>query len=184
MRSRRAALAPAETAVAAAAVVGRLMELPVVADAGLVAAYRAVRGEIPLDALLEGERRNDFTLPRVVGDALEFVACFEGQRFAPGSFGIAEPAEGDVVALAAHDAVLVPVVAFDAGCHRLGQGGGFYDRALGSLRSGAEVSRPAAIGVAYSFQQVDEVPRDRWDVPLDAVVTDAGTVCAGRGMLA
>ena len=184
MRGRRAALAPAAIAAAGAAVVGRLMEMPVVAGAGRVAAYRAVRGEIPLDSLLEGERRDVFTLPRVVGDGLEFVACFEGQRFAPGPFGIAEPAEGDVVALAAHDAVLVPVVAFDGECHRLGQGGGFYDRALSSLRTGADGARPAAIGVAHAFQQVGEVPRDRWDVPLDAVVTDAGTAIAVCGMLA
>ena len=182
MRSRRAGLSPAAVAEAKAAVARRLESFPTVAGARRVAAYRAVRGEIPLDALLDGARREMYTLPRVVGDDLEFVAWFEGQSFAPGSFGIPEPVDGEVVAFAAHDAVLVPLTAFDGRCHRLGQGGGFYDRALASLPSGGP--RPAAIGVAYSFQQVADVPQDRWDVPLDAVATDAGIVIAGSGLLA
>ena len=182
MRSRRAQLSPAAVAEAGAAVARRLEELPAIAGARRVAAYRAVRGEIPLDRLLDGERREVFTVPRVVGDDLEFVAWCEGQSFERGSFGIPEPVDGEVVAFADHDAVLVPLIAFDGRCHRLGQGGGFYDRALASLPSGGP--RPAAIGVAYSFQQVAEVPQDRWDVPLDAVATDAGIVIAGGGLLA
>jgi len=161
-----------------------LEALPAVAGARRVAAYRAVRGEIPLDALLDGPRREAFTVPRVVGDDLEFVAWCEGQSFAPGSFGIPEPVDGEAVAFADHDAVLVPLTAFDGRCRRLGQGGGFYDRALASLPSGAATGRPAAIGVAYSFQQVARVPEDRWDVPLDAVATDAGIIIADRGLLA
>ncbi len=182
MRARRAGLDPAAVAAAGVAAAGRLASLPVIAGARRVAAYRAVRGEIPLDALLEGERRRVFTLPRVVGDDLEFVAWSEGQSFVRGSFGIPEPAGGEVVGLEEHDAVLVPLTAFDGQCHRVGQGGGFYDRALASLVPGAD--RPAAIGVAYSFQQVAEVPRDGWDVPLDAVVTDTGIVIAPGGLLA
>ena len=184
MRSRRARLSPAAAASAGAAVSRRLEALPAVAGARRVAAYRAVRGEIPLDALLVGPRREAFTVPRVVGDDLEFVAWCEGQSFAPGSFGIPEPVDGEAVAFADHDAVLVPLTAFDGRCRRLGQGGGFYDRALASLPSGAATGRPAAIGVAYSFQQVARVPEDRWDVPLDAVATDAGIVIADRGLLA
>ncbi len=184
MRSRRARLSPAAAASAGAAVSRRLEALPAVAGARRVAAYRAVRGEIPLDALLDGPRREAFTVPRVVGDDLEFVAWCEGQSFAPGSFGIPEPVDGEAVAFADHDAVLVPLTAFDGSCRRLGQGGGFYDRALASLPSGAGAVRAAAIGVAYSFQQVDRVPEDRWDVPLDAVATDTGIIIAGRGLLA
>ena len=184
MRGRRAGLDPAQAAAAGAETARRLMSLPVVAAARRVAAYRAVRGEIPLDALLEGEHRGIFTLPRVVGEDLEFVAWREGQSFKPGAFGIPEPADGAVVAFADHDAVLVPLVAFDEDCHRLGQGGGFYDRALAPLPSGAGAARPAAIGVAYSFQQVARVPRDSWDIALDAVVTDTGVLVAGGGLLA
>ena len=185
MRARRAGLDPKDAAAAGEAVARRLESLPVIAVARRVAAYRAVRGELPLDALLEGGRRAVFTLPRVVGEDLEFVAWSEGLTFAPGAFGIPEPVGGDPVAFADHDAVLVPLTAFDQLGHRLGQGGGFYDRAMASLppAAGGE-KRPAIVGVGYSFQQVDEVPVEPWDLPLDAVVTDVGIVVPEGGSLA
>lgn len=184
MRARRAGLDASQLAAAGAAVSRRLMSLREVATARRVAAYRAVRGEVPLDALLGGDRGAVFTVPRVVGDDLEFVACLEGQDLAAGSFGILEPVGGEAVALADHDVVLVPVVAFDSRCHRLGQGGGFYDRALASLGAGAEKGRPFTVGVAHWFQQVDEVPLEGWDVPLEAVVTDTDVVTAEMGLRA
>lgn len=182
MRTRRAGLSPAEVAAAGAAVLRRLQSLPAMTVARRVAAYRAVRGEIPLDGLLDGERRETLTLPRVVGDDLEFVAWHAGLTFQPGAFGIPEPVDGELVGFADHDVVLVPLTAFDGGCHRLGQGGGFYDRALAAVAPGA--ARPVTVGVAHSFQQVGEVPREPWDVPLDAVVTDTGVVVAAGGRLA
>ena len=108
MRARRAGLDPAELAAVSAAVVRRLQSLPAMVEARRVAAYRAVRGEIPLDGLLDGERRDTFTLPRVVGEDLEFVAWRDGWTFEPGAFGIPEPVGGEVVAFADHDVVLVP----------------------------------------------------------------------------
>ncbi len=182
MRARRAGLAPADVAAAGAAVARRLESLPAMAEARRVAAYRAVRGEIPLDGLLDGQRGEVFTLPRVAGDDLEFVAWRDGQSFEPGAFGIPEPVDGELVAFADHDVVLVPLTAFDGGCHRLGQGGGFYDRALASLPP--DSARPATVGVAYSFQRVARVPLDSWDMPLDAVVTETGVVVAEGGLLA
>ena len=183
MRARRAALVPQAAADASEALVQRLTSLPLLAGAERIAAYRAVRGEITLDALVDGERRAAFTLPRVVGPDLEFVARGDGQSFAPGSFGIPEPLDGEIVPFADHDVVLVPVVAFDEHCHRLGQGGGFYDRALASLPVPDSGRRPAIIGVAHWFQQVATVPREPWDLPLDAVVTDRGVTMADGGLL-
>lgn len=184
MRARRAGLSHAAVTEAGAAVARGLESMPAIAGARRVAAYRAVRGEIPLDELLEGDRRDVFTLPRVVGLDLEFVAWRENRSFTPGSFGIPEPADGEAVALADHDAVLVPLTAFDGRCNRVGQGGGFYDRALAALPSSPGTARPATIGVAHWFQQVDEIPIEPWDVPLDAIATDRGIIISDRGLLA
>ena len=89
------------------------------------------------------------------------------------------------MAFADHDAVLVPLTAFDGRCHRLGQGGGFYDRALASLPSGAGAPRPCGHrrGLLVPAGR-PTFPQDRWDVPLDAVATDAGIVIANGGLLA
>ena len=55
--------------------------------------------------------------------------------------------------------------------HRLGYGGGYYDRTLADLRAKGPVF---AIGVGYAFQEVDEVPADSIDQRVDAIATDAG----------
>ncbi len=65
--------------------------------------------------------------------------------------------------------VVTPLLAFDKTCYRLGQGGGFYDRTLTKLRYERDIT---AIGVAYSNQQVEYVPRGATDVQLDAVLTE------------
>ena len=191
MRRRRAGLAADVLAAASAGAVARLRALPVMRAARLVAAYRAVRGEISLDGLVDGPPPGRgpirYTLPRVRGQDLEMVVHRRDQAVEPGAFGIPEPVGGEVAALADHDVVLVPVVAFDADGYRVGQGKGFYDRALAPLGpgrpgpetepgGGPERPGPVLIGVAHSFQQVDEVPRHRWDAALDAVVTESGLV--------
>jgi 5-formyltetrahydrofolate cyclo-ligase len=51
-------------------------------------------------------------------------------------------------------------------------GGGFYDRSFAFKKGPGRRKKPVLIGIAYQFQQVDELPRQPWDVPLDAVVTD------------
>ncbi|MBM3548932.1 MAG: 5-formyltetrahydrofolate cyclo-ligase [Alphaproteobacteria bacterium] len=67
--------------------------------------------------------------------------------------------------------LLVPLIAFDRRGNRLGYGGGYYDRTLAALRAKGPL---LTIGVAFSFQEVDEVPIDPFDAPLDAIATEAG----------
>jgi 5-formyltetrahydrofolate cyclo-ligase len=67
------------------------------------------------------------------------------------------------------DVVLVPLVAFDADCNRLGAGGGFYDRTFAFRKRGG---KPLLIGYAFDVQRVDRVPCEPWDIRLDAVITE------------
>jgi 5-formyltetrahydrofolate cyclo-ligase len=79
------------------------------------------------------------------------------------------PAEGPE-ALAAADAVVIPALAVDARGTRLGQGGGWYDRALRHARPGALL-----LALLYDGEQLDaELPRDPHDVPVNAVATPSG----------
>jgi len=171
LRERRAGLDEDDQAAASMAVMARLARVPVLRSAGIVSGYRAVRGEIDIDAslILLAESGSIVTVPRVVGDHLEFLPWDPESDATRGSFGIEEPIDGDPVPLFRHDVVLAPLVAFDHHGRRLGQGGGYYDRALGAI---APKHRPVVIGIAHSFQQVDSVPTEAWDVPLDAIVTE------------
>lgn len=157
------------------AVMTRLARIPVLRSATIVAGYRAVRGEINIDAplILLAEAGSIVTVPRVHGEYLEFLPWNPDHEAARGSFGIEEPIGGDPIPLFRHSVVLAPLVAFDSLGHRLGQGGGYYDRALGAI---AAENRPVVIGVAHSFQEIDKVPTESWDVPLDAVVTEDAIV--------
>jgi len=74
------------------------------------------------------------------------------------------------------DVVLVPLVAFDAQGHRLGQGAGFYDRHFARLQRSRQWRRPLLVGAAYSFQQVAALQIEVHDVNLDAVVTEKALV--------
>ena len=169
LRRRRADLSADLQAAASMAVLARLAPLPVLRGARTVAGYRGIRGEIDIDAVLTllVEDGVQVTVPRVEGDDMAFVPWRPDDETVAGAFGIAEPVGGERVPFAAHDVVLVPLVAFDAAGNRLGQGGGFYDRAIGSADD-----RPVLIGVAHAFQQVESVPVEPWDQSLDAVVTE------------
>lgn len=172
MRARRSALSEDDQAAASMALMARLARVPVLRDAALVAGYRAVRGEPDIDAalLLLMERGTTVTLPRVVGERLEFVVWNPDEESCAGPFGIPEPTGDTRFPLAAHDVVVAPLVAFDATGNRLGQGGGYYDRALATR----EGRRPLVIGVAHGFQEVDAIETEPWDIALDAVVTEEG----------
>jgi 5-formyltetrahydrofolate cyclo-ligase len=88
-----------------------------------------------------------------------------------GVYGIWEPdpTRAEKAELSMLDAVLVPGVAFDLRGGRMGYGGGFYDRFLAALPR-----RPFLVGVAFSMQVVDEVPREPHDIGLDGLVTESG----------
>jgi 5-formyltetrahydrofolate cyclo-ligase len=171
LRARRAGLDESDQGAASVAVLARLARIPVLRSADVVAGYRAVRGEVDIDAslILLEEAGVLVTVPRVVGEHLEFLPWCPEKETVRGSFGIWEPLDGVPVPMLRHDVVLAPLVAFDEHGHRLGQGGGYYDRTLGPI---TPEFRPIMIGIAHSFQQLEHVPSEAWDVPLDAIVTE------------
>ncbi len=75
------------------------------------------------------------------------------------------------------DVLLVPLLAFDRKGHRLGWGGGFYDRTIGGYR--AVGRNPVAIGLAFAAQEVAAVPHDEYDQALDWVVTEEAAILTG-----
>lgn len=167
---RRAVPASAR-AVRDRAIADATMALDAMASARTIAAYSAVRGEVDPRRIVERcwSLGHTVVLPRV-DRAQGTLGWYEHSNDRPlreGAFGIGEPAE-DAAAVAADriDVVLVPAVAYDERGHRLGQGMGFYDRALPLL------TRAVRIGLAFDFQLVAELPNDPHDQPVDFVVTD------------
>lgn len=180
-RAKRAALAPATRLDAAAQIASRLAALPVAHASRKVAGYWALDGEIALH-LWQMALRADVTycLPVLAGDGqLRFAAWSPGKPLTANRFGIPEPevSPGDQLNAREMDLVVVPLVAFDAQCNRVGMGGGWYDRTFEFLASDS-CPRPFLAGAAYELQQVDALTPQPWDVRLDAVCTESRTYLA------
>ena len=172
--------APASERIAAAeALARRLLALPCMPENGHVAGYWAVDGEIGLHAWqLRLPPGVIYCLPVLHDDLLRFAPWGPGGALVSNRYGIPEPdvAPGDL--LDGNDMALVvaPLVAFDAGCHRLGMGAGWYDRSFAFRRGRA--APPWLVGAAFASQQVEAVAAESWDVSMDAVCTERATFLA------
>jgi 5-formyltetrahydrofolate cyclo-ligase len=166
----REALAATERDAAVRAVTERLAGLPELRDARSVLAYAAMWGELDPAFAVASLRAAGARIayPRVCapGEMTLHWADDEAE-LAPGYCGIREPpADSAQASPDDFDLVLVPGVAFDESCCRLGHGGGFYDRLLLRLRPGTLV-----VGLAFDEQIVGSLPREPHDALLDIVVT-------------
>jgi 5-formyltetrahydrofolate cyclo-ligase len=177
MSVRRNELGARQRVEAAAGVLRSLEALPEFLTDANIAGYWAVRGELPLNlavALLK-RRGQHYFLP-VLGETrlLQFAEYRDGAALQGNRFGIPEPAVPPAERRDARDmdVILLPLLAFDRSGHRLGTGGGWYDATLAFLHAAPRPARPLLVGVGYAFQQVDAVPAEAWDVPLDYVATE------------
>jgi len=178
LRARRREVPPAARIGAADGLAIQLLALPL-RERATVAGYWAADGEIALHAWqLRLPRDCTYCLPVLHEDGrLRFAPWRAGDAVAPNRFGIPEPVVGPGALLEpqALDLVVVPLVGFDARCHRLGMGGGWYDRSF-AFRHG-QPAPPLLVGAGFAFQQVEgDLPREAWDVQLDAVCTDHSTL--------
>jgi len=178
VRRARRALGGEERAAAEARMSAHLRALADELGARVVAVYAAAGSEAdPAPFAAAWRAAGGVTVyPRVVPpDALELVVVSSEEDLTPGYRGILEPVPAaPCVAVAELDLIVVPGVAFTADGHRLGQGGGFYDRLLADPER-----RAPAVGLAFGAQVVARVPLDPHDVVLDAIVTEAGVLRAG-----
>ncbi|OHC95721.1 MAG: 5-formyltetrahydrofolate cyclo-ligase [Sphingomonadales bacterium RIFCSPLOWO2_12_FULL_63_15] len=139
------------------------------ADARTVALYMGLDDEAPAQRLAApliamGKR---VALPRVLDrlGSMDFLRWTPDAPLVPGPFRTSHPEPGD--GPVTPDAIIAPLVGFDRALNRLGQGGGYYDRAF------ARFPDALRIGLAWSAQELDDVPADPWDLPLDIILTEA-----------
>lgn len=182
MRAARAALGAGERLAAADAVARHLGERPELRRPGYVGGYWAVDGEVPLHAVqLRLAPGQIWCLPIVQNDGrLRFAPWRAGDATVANRFGIPEPAVEPASTLVPSElsVVLMPLLGFDAAGHRLGMGGGYYDRSF-SFRQ-RQPAPPWLVGVGYAFQEVPALADAAWDVGMDAVVTEHGWRAIGR----
>ena len=173
MRDRRQAFGLRDAA--SSLIRARLLQLPELIRARTVMTYVSVGTEVAtrdlIPQLLSLEKV--ILIPYCQGMDLRLFRLRSLEELLPGTLGIPEPPpelQNDVQRRGRPediDLVLIPGLAFDRHGNRLGQGKGYYDRFLMSLR-------PAAfkLGLAFECQIVDDLPRTPHDAPVDAVLTE------------
>lgn len=177
LRARREALTATERMAAMQGLLVQLERIPEFLTDRRIAGYWAVQGELPLAGLMAGLRARGqaWHLPVLGADRrLGFAPWQPGAPIEPNRHGIPEPrcANSDLLAPTQLDLVLLPLLGFDRRGHRLGFGGGWYDRSFDFLRNRPGAGKPLLVGVGYAMQEVDEIAAMPWDVRLDMIATE------------
>ncbi|QGP78251.1 5-formyltetrahydrofolate cyclo-ligase [Sphingobium sp. CAP-1] len=139
-----------------------------IADARVVALYMGLDDEAPAQRLAAQLQTMGKTvaLPRVLDrlGSMDFLAWRPDDPLVSGPFRTSHPEPGD--GPVTPDVIIAPLVGFDRAMNRLGQGGGYYDRAF------ARFPDALRVGLAWSVQESDTVPADPWDLPLNIIMTE------------
>ncbi len=175
LRQRRREASPAERMGAGEAIAAGLLSHPRFPPVGYVAGYWATHGEVPLHLLqMRLSDQHVWCLPCIQPDnSLKFAPWRPGDPLVSNRYGIPEPelASYSLLDAAEMALIVVPLVGFSRDCHRLGMGGGFYDRTL-AFRRAAPAASPWVVGAGYAFQELDSLSAREWDVQLDAIATE------------
>ena len=183
MRRQRSKLSLADRERASEILAGRLERLSIFRQARGVHCFIGLPDEVdtgPIFTLCRALGKETFVPIQVPGKNLLDVAPWRpGDPLSPGPFSVLEPPPGDgtPVDRSGIDLVLAPGLAFDRHGGRLGYGRGYYDGFLAAMA--AEGFHPFVIGLAFSFQIVEEVPMGSRDFPINGVLTETEFFGAG-----
>ena len=166
--AKKSALSTEEIKRRSAILAQRLFETPQYRACRSLYAYLSFNQEVRTDPIIkrawaDGKR---VAVPKVIGKDMAFIWIDDFDALGPGYYGITEPIANGPVADDVNALVLMPGLAFDPEGHRVGYGGGFYDRFLE-----AEPDHPL-VALCYDFQMFDHLEVEDHDIPVDVVITD------------
>jgi 5-formyltetrahydrofolate cyclo-ligase len=167
-------MTPGEIAAKSGSIVRRLTGLRDLREASTLMVFLSFGSEVLTDGLLrwgwEEGKRMVVPLCRTEDRGLTPCLLDSFAELEIGRYGIREPKRENIRPASREeiDAILVPAVAFDRRGHRIGYGGGYYDRFLPG------VPRAVLIGAAFSCQIVARIPEGPHDLPVDRIVTENG----------
>ncbi|MEM7229856.1 MAG: 5-formyltetrahydrofolate cyclo-ligase [Planctomycetota bacterium] len=173
MKDRLAALTDDQRRDMSVQACSRLVQDDAFVHASTIMMYMPIAREVDVTTIALACFRQNKTVcvPRVDWERKDMqpveVSSFDDRVMDVDEHGIRSPRHARLVLPTQIDLLILPGLAFDAHGHRLGRGGGFYDRFLTRIRRNC-----TTIGIAFDVQIIDAVPNDDWDMSVDAVVTD------------
>lgn len=167
LRSQRNRLTAQFIQENSAQVIHHILQSPLWSHNKHIAIYLPFNGEVDLTALLHEQNKHIY-LPSIDGTKMQFQRLTPGLSIKTHQFGIQQPEFIHGLKPAPLELCLLPLLGFDLKGHRLGMGGGYYDRYFEN-----DLLTTLA-GVAYEFQHIDQLPTDSWDVKLRHIFTEQG----------
>lgn len=184
LRAKRRALSEQEQRSAQARLLNQAANI--IDHSNVIAAYLPNDGEISPQTLIEYAWTNNTIVALPVlhpfhPQTLLFVRYTPESEIVKNKFGIPEPVltTQNILPIHALDHIFMPLVGFDESGHRIGMGGGFYDRTLAPIIQSQRVgylslkisSPPTLIGLAHDVQMLDTIPCAQWDIPMSHIFT-------------
>lgn len=169
--SKRRALSKEEWTLKSQKIQQRLFAHPWFQEAEHIYCYVDYNKEVGTKEIIQrawAEKKRVW-VPRVHGHTMDFYQIETFDDLEPGAYGILEPVT-QKVAEAKEGLMIQPGVGFDQKCHRLGYGGGFYDRYL------EEHPNLRKIALAFELQIVENIPTEETDICPDCIMTEVQTI--------
>lgn len=167
IRGYRMSLSEEKAVMKSIAISEKLLQMEEYKKAESIYCYIDFRNEVKTKPIIRralGDGKK-VAVPRVENGRMEFY-YFEGyERLQPGTYGVLEPV-GGVLAEDIDALLIMPGVAFDRENHRIGYGGGYYDRYL------ERPNHHVKIALAYQFQVFQQIPFEEFDIQPDLVLTE------------
>lgn len=155
------------------------LQFPLLAKNKFIACYLPAPEEFDSTAIIETiwAKKCNCYLPIIKEDnTLQFVLYEQHDPLQANKYGILEPVKREqVVQPQDLDIVITPLVAFDLDGHRLGMGGGYYDKTFAFLHE-YYFQKPFFLGLGFAAQQADCLPSDSWDINLDGILTEESLI--------
>ena len=135
-------------------------------DASNIFIYNSMQDEVSTSAFIDKwKHKKNFYLPVVSGNKMVFRKLVENTQFVKSKIGVDEPVGEDFTDYKKVDMIIVPGVAFDRHCNRLGRGKGYYDEFLSKMKA-------LKVGVCFDFQLLDKIPANDADIKMDMLVSE------------
>ena len=161
------------------AIFRNLLDSNILEDKSRIAIYYSVNNEVATMQIIKHlwTKDKELFLPIIKSNQLVFGSYKSGDNLSNNKFDIPEPTtqREELITADVLDLVIVPLVAFDSDCNRLGMGGGYYDRALAFKKTSSKTSSPLLIGLAYELQKVNILEMNSWDIPMDGIISESKT---------
>lgn len=177
----RNSLTPDEIKEAEQLIIANLMKLNQFIQSQNVFCYLSFRSEVPTKGIISNclQQGKNVYIPMCVNETKEMIISLYDHdvKLAASNYGVLEPTK-DSIKIADRDILdiaIMPGSVFDLKGFRVGYGAGYYDKFFAHTKK-----KIYKIALAFSFQIVDEVPSDDFDIPVDCIITELGIVMCSR----